>query len=103
MEELTREQAYENALAKIKETESASIDSINAEIQTASDDGQFSVILDYVPSEKTQLYFVSYLGYTIKSFEGVLKSEERDNKVQGIEILWGKELPVEKVKVDFTR
>lgn len=103
MEELTREQAYENVLAKIKETESASIDSINAEIQTASDDGQFSVILDYVPSEKTQLYFVDHLGYTIKLFEGVSKSEERDNKVQGIEILWGKELPVERVKGDFTR
>lgn len=92
---MTREQAKQATIQAILGRNEDEINSINSQIQQATERGEFKLEIlgnpSVIPSTEAQLYFVQSLGYTIKP---VVKYEsDRGGKItyQGVSIIWGDE------------
>lgn len=99
----TRQEAITETLENIKTQNSAEIDTIDNQIQSAITAGEFRVFVEYVPTQETQLYFRDGFGYTIKEHTETKPVEDREKPVtvQGVEISWNLQPVLQRVKLDL--
>lgn len=99
----TRQEAIDETLENIKTQNSAEIDAIDNQIQSAITAGEFRVFIEYVPTQETQLYFRDGFGYTIKEHTETKTVEDSEVPVtvQGVEISWNVQPELQRVELEL--